>query len=85
MENGKSGPESSELQRRGKFPREYVFVFLIRRHRGPVCAGLSSWLEQTPPNIETELGAHEEYLRLLLFLDSTAVDPGGFGAADTGV
>lgn len=84
MENGKSGPESSKLQPRGKFPRECVFVFLVPRRGGPVCAGLSSRPEQTPPNPETELGTREECLRLLLFWDPTAVAPGGFGAAETG-
>ena len=67
MENGKSGPESSKLQPRGKFPRECVFVFLVPRRGGPVRAGLSSRPEQTPPNTETELGTREKRLRLLLF------------------
>lgn len=49
-----------------------------------MCAGLSRQLEQTPPNIETELGSHEEYRWLLLFLDKTAVGTGGLGAAESG-
>lgn len=82
MKNEKAGPGSGKLQSGGKFPHRDIFVSLTRRPEGQC-------MRPPPPTSGGRRQCHYrlrltgEISRLLLFLDETAVDSGGFEAAET--